>query len=119
MNTTTTTMLLGRPGSSPLARRSGYDWLFAALVALAAGFAFVRYAAAMDVYEKAILIGAAPAAIALGWFWGSLRTLMLGVAAAALLAVSLYNRQLDGFGTDLAQSENVFLEPVRYFVCEA
>ena len=115
MNTTTTTLPLARPGAGgPLGQRSGYDWLFAALVSLATGFAFVRYGAAMDFYEKAILAGAAPAAIALGWFWGSLRTLMIAAGAAALLAISLYNQRLDGFGADLSQSENVFL--LKYFL---
>ena len=82
----TTTMTLGRTGG-PLGAftgRSWYDWLFAALVLAGGAFAFTRYAGAMDVYEKAILIGAMPAAIALGWFWGSLRTLMIAVGTAPI-----------------------------------
>ena len=112
----TTTMTLGRTGG-PLGAftgRSWYDWLFAALVIAGGAFAFSRYAGAMDVYEKAILIGAMPAAIALGWFWGSLRTLMIAVGAAALLAIALYNQHLDSFGADLAQADNVFL--LKYFL---
>ena len=68
------------------ARRNLFDWVFAALVTTGALFAFVRYAAFMDVYEKAILIGTIPAAIWIGWFWRPLRGLMVGVAACALLA---------------------------------
>ena len=112
----TTTMTLGRHTGpfGAFSGRSWFDWLFAALVLAGGGFAFVRYAGAMDVYEKAILIGAMPAAIALGWFWSSLRTLMVAVGATALLAISLYNRHLDGFGADLAQADNVFL--LKYFL---
>jgi cytochrome c-type biogenesis protein CcsB len=119
MNTTTTapqaalqTLSLGRPG--PLARRSVYDWLFALVVVLGAGYAFQRYHAAMDGYEKGILLGAVPALVALGWFWGALRHLSLGVAAATLLAISLYNRHTDSFGADLSQADKVFM--LKYFI---
>ena len=108
--TTTTTMMPGQPGfGSFLARRGAYDCLFAALLLGGAGFAFLRHGDAMDVYEKAILAAAVPALIALGWFWGSMRTLMLSSGAATLLAISLYLRATDSFGADLSQSENVFL----------
>ncbi len=107
MNTTTTTLDLGRPGL--VGRRSPADWLFAALVAGGAAYAFRRYGAAMDGYEKGILVGAVPALIALGWFWGALRLLAVGVGAASLLAIGLYARQTDGFGADLAAGGNVFL----------
>ncbi|HKX40387.1 MAG TPA: c-type cytochrome biogenesis protein CcsB [Burkholderiaceae bacterium] len=112
----TTTMTLGR-STGPLglfSGRSWYDWLFAAVVLAGGVFAFSRYAVAMDVYEKAILIGALPVAIALGWFWGAMRTLMLGVAMATLLAIGLYNQHLDNFGADLAQADHVFL--LKYFL---
>ena len=108
--TTTTTTLLGQPGLGGfVTRRSAFDWLFAALLLGGAGFAFLRHGDAMDVYEKAILAAAVPALIALGWFWGSMRTLMLSSGAATLLAISLYLRATDSFGADLSQSENVFL----------
>jgi hypothetical protein len=52
-----------------MARRSPLDWLFA-LLAVAGGLGSLwRYADAMDIYDKGILIGTVPAAIALGWFW--------------------------------------------------
>ncbi|MES2101084.1 MAG: c-type cytochrome biogenesis protein CcsB [Pseudomonadota bacterium] len=117
MNTTTLkTMALGRP-SGPMGFFSGrslFDWAFAALVLAGGAYAFSRYAGAMDYYEKLILIGTLPVAILLGWFWGPLRVLMVGVAAAALLAISLYNRQMDGFGADLAQGDKVFM--LKYFL---
>ena len=120
MNTTTLKtmngMTLGRP-SGPVnffTGRSLFDWAFAALVLGGGAYAFARYAGAMDYYEKLILVGTLPFAILLGWFWGPLRVLMIGVAAAALLAISLYNRQMDGFGADLAQGDKVFM--LKYFL---
>jgi len=116
MNTATQSvppsLVLGRPHL--LAQRSPFDWLFALLVLAGTAYAFNRYAGSMDVYEKAILAGAAPVLIALGWFWGSLRVLMLIVGAATLGAIGLYSRATDGFGADLAQGEQVFL--LKYFL---
>jgi cytochrome c-type biogenesis protein CcsB len=109
----TTTLTLGRT-PNPLASRSLFDWLFLALVATGAAYAFYRYGAGMDVYETSILAGAVPALVALGWFWGSLRVLTLGVGAAVLLAVALYSRTTDGFGADLAAGDKVFL--LKYFL---
>jgi len=90
------------------ARRTAFDWVFAALVVLGAVFGFQRYGASMDVYEKGIAACAVPAAIALGWFWAPLRPLMIGVALAAGAAMALYLRTLDDFGVDLAKGEQVF-----------
>ncbi|HSI57739.1 MAG TPA: c-type cytochrome biogenesis protein CcsB [Ideonella sp.] len=112
MNTTTTTLPLGKP--NPFGRIGAFDWLFAALIVGGAGFAFSRYGAAMDVYERAILLGAVPALIALGWFWGPLRLLAVAVGAASLLAIALYGRTTDSFGADLAAGQNVFL--LKYFL---
>lgn len=112
MNTTTTTMTLGRSG--PFQGRSAADWLFALAVLLGAAYAFQRYGASMDVYEKGILAGAVPAAIALGWFWRPLRALALAVGAASLVAISLYAGTTDAFGADLAAGEQRFL--LKYFL---
>lgn len=108
----TTTLALGRPGW--FAGRTLFDWLFAAGVAIGGAWAFQRYQGSMDVYEKWILVGAIPVVIALGWFWGRLRVLMLCVGAATLGAIALYNRVPDTFGADLAQAEQVFL--LKYFL---
>ncbi len=102
----TTTLTLGRP--SFWARRSWFDWLFALLVLAGGAYAWQRYHGSMDGYERAIFLGAMPALIALGWFWGALRGLALGVGAATLLALSLYLRVTDGFGADLAAGEHNF-----------
>ena len=116
MNTTTTTMRLGRQAGPAgfFTSRSAADWAFALIVLAAGSYALAHYAGAMDVYETAILTAAMPAAIALGWFWRPLRLLMLGVGLAALWAIGLYDRHLDGFGADLAQGEQVFM--LKYFL---
>ncbi len=116
MNTTTAPkpMAVDGPGRPGLGGRSAFDWAFALLVALGAGYAFQRWQASMDGYEQAILLGSVPALVALGWFWGPLRALSLGVGAATLLAITLYNRTPDGFGADLAQADKVFL--LKYFI---
>jgi cytochrome c-type biogenesis protein CcsB len=110
MNTTTLTL----NQDSFVKRRSPYDWVFALLILLGAGYAWQRYSPGMDVYERAILIGAVPALVSLGWFWGSLRTLSIGVGAATLLAIALYMRTTDSFGADLAAADKVFL--LKYFL---
>ncbi len=89
------------------AKRNWFDWLFAAAVVAGGLFVFSRYAQAMDVYEKGILIGAMPSAIALAWFWRPLRVLMLAVAVASLLGINAYQG-------NLASAETVFW--LKYFL---
>jgi len=102
MNTATITLNEGF-----FSRRNPLDWVFAALLVAGGLFAFSRYAGYMDVYEKAILVGAVPAAIWLGWFWRPLRTLMVLVAAFALLGIWAYQGSL-------ARAEQVFW--LKYFL---
>lgn len=109
----TTTLILGR-SANPLARRTAFDWIFAALVMAGTAYAFHRYGSKLDVYETWILALTAPSLIALGWFWSSLRGLSLGVGASVLLAIALYARTTDDFGADLAAGEKVFL--LKYFL---
>ena len=89
------------------AKRNWFDWVFAALVVAGGLFVFMRYHSAMDIYEKGILLGAVPSAIALAWFWRPLRTLMLAVAGLSLLGIVSYQ------GT-LANADNVFW--LKYFL---
>lgn len=116
MNTMTSphTTTLSAEGGSTLSLNEGYfsrrnalDWVFAALVAGGFLYAFVRYSAYMDVYEKGILLATIPSAVALGWFWRPLRTLMLLVSGFALLGVMSYQG-------DLARAEQVFW--LKYFL---
>ncbi len=108
MNTATTTLTLNE---GFFTRRNWLDWLFAALVVAGGLFAFSRYSAYMDVYEKAILVGTLPAAIWLGWFWRPLRTLMALVAVFALLAIFSYQ---EGGQGSLARADSVFW--LKYFL---
>ena len=118
MNTATQTFELKRgqngSGLEPgyFARRNVWDWLFAVLVIAGAVWSFMRYSPAMDVYEKAILAGAVPAVIWLGWFWRPLRVLMVVVAALSLLAISLY--QTPEGTANLARADQVFM--LKYFI---
>ncbi len=89
------------------ARRNWFDWLFAVIVTAGGLFAFTRYSAFMDVYEKGILLGTIPAAIWLGWFWRPLRPLMLVVAAFSLLGIMSYQGNLE-------RAETVFW--LKYFL---
>jgi cytochrome c-type biogenesis protein CcsB len=104
MNTATTTITLDQ---GMLSRRQPLDWVFAALVAVGGLYAFTRYGAFMDVYEKGILLGTIPAAIWLGWFWHPLQGLMVLVAGLSLLAVFSYQGSL-------ARAETVFW--LKYFL---
>ena len=117
MNTATQTIELKRERASGVehvgywSRRDIWDWLFAALAIIGAGVAFAQYGQAMDVYEKGILAGAVPSVIWLGWFWRPLRSLMVVVAALALLGIWLYQTPA---GADLARGDQTFL--LKYFL---
>ena len=115
MNTTTLTTAIATANPTVtlslhegyFSRRSRFDWLFALLLVGGVGFAFSRYAAAMDGYEKGILILLAPFAIALAWFWRPLRVLALAVAFFSLLAINSYQGSL-------ANADKVFW--LKYFL---
>ncbi|RZK99458.1 MAG: c-type cytochrome biogenesis protein CcsB, partial [Rubrivivax sp.] len=94
--------------------RSVFDWAFAAIVVALGGWAFHAHGASMDVYEKAILAGAMPAIIALAWFWGPIRGLLLLSGLATWGAMTLYMRATDDYGADLAQADKVFW--LKYFL---
>jgi len=83
-------------------RLGAADWLFGAALLAAALFALNRYAAFMDIYERAILLLAVPTFAALGWHWKPVRWLMPLVALLSLWAVSLY-------GGNLAAAEERFV----------
>jgi hypothetical protein len=74
--------------ASYLQSRSGYDWLWAALLLVGAGYLFSQYQALMDGYEIGILLSSVLVLLGLGWQWSALKTLSLTVAAFSLLAIS-------------------------------
>ena len=93
-------------------RRLGwFDWLFAAMLAAGAGYAFSRYGAYMDGYERGILVAAVPAFAWLGWTWKPVRVLMIGIAVLALFGVSQYS---GANGPELARAEQAFF--LKYFL---
>lgn len=79
---------------------SWFDWLWAALILVGGVYAYLRYAAYMDGYEAAILIGTTGSLIAFGWAWKPIRTLVLVVGALALFAASRYGVSLGAAETD-------------------
>jgi cytochrome c-type biogenesis protein CcsB len=89
------------------AQRNLTDWLFALALVVGGFFAYTRYHTNMDVYEIAILGGAVPALIWLGWFWRPLRLLMAGVALVSIGALALYQGQI-------GRAETVFW--LKYFL---
>lgn len=66
------------------------DWLFAAALMAGSVFGLVRYGAFMDVYEKGILLLAAPTFALLGWQFKAVRWLMPLVFLLSLAAIGLY-----------------------------
>ncbi|VWD39821.1 cytochrome C biogenesis protein [Burkholderia lata] len=90
-----------------LARLSLLDWLFALALVVGAGYALVHYNEHMDYYDKAVMIGTAPALIALGWRWKPARLMMASIAVLALLSIQIYQG-------DLARADSAFF--LKYFL---
>lgn len=78
-----------------LKRLSALDWVYAAVLIMAALFALHRYGGQMDHYEKALLALAAPTFAWLGWRWRQMRRLMVLPAALALAAIAMYGGALE------------------------
>ncbi|WP_183680764.1 MULTISPECIES: c-type cytochrome biogenesis protein CcsB [unclassified Janthinobacterium] len=76
-------------------RLSLVDWVYGAGLLAAALFGLARYGEFMDIYEKAILLAAAPTFAWLGWYWKPVRWLIPAAALLSLFAISLYGGQLD------------------------
>ncbi|WP_296002493.1 c-type cytochrome biogenesis protein CcsB [Rugamonas sp.] len=76
-------------------RLSLIDWLFGFALLAGALFALNRYGSHMDVYEKGIMLAAAPTFAALGWTWKPVRWLMPLLFLLALFSISLYGGDLD------------------------
>ncbi|KAB8059778.1 MULTISPECIES: c-type cytochrome biogenesis protein CcsB [unclassified Janthinobacterium] len=76
-------------------RLSLIDWLYGAGLLAASLFGLVRFGAFMDIYEKAILLAAAPTFAWLGWYWKPVRWLIPVAAVLSLFAIELYGGHLD------------------------
>ncbi|BBB64712.1 c-type cytochrome biogenesis protein CcsB [Undibacterium sp. YM2] len=76
-------------------RLSIADWLYAVGLCMASLFAFSRFGAYMDGYEKAIVLLAAPTFAWLGWYWKPVRPLLVILAVLSLFAIQLYGGSLD------------------------
>ncbi|WP_423198437.1 c-type cytochrome biogenesis protein CcsB [Cupriavidus sp. H19C3] len=110
--------MVGAAGHSPAAteaylepsflrRLSWVDWVYAVLLVIGAGFALSRYGQWMNIYDKAVLIGAVPTFALLGWHWKAVRPLMATLAVLAIGAVQIYQG-------DLARAEQAFF--LKYFL---
>lgn len=91
-----------------------FDWLWAALILAGGVYAYIRYAANMDVYDAAILLGSTGVTIALGWGWKPIRPLVLVVGALSLFAIALYGTSLGAADTNfflkyLLASQSAFM----------
>ncbi|MFA9217118.1 MAG: c-type cytochrome biogenesis protein CcsB [Sphingomonadaceae bacterium] len=76
-------------------RLNALDWLYGLALLAASLFGLSRYGAYMDVYEKAILLAAAPTFATLGWHWKPMRWLLPLTALLSLWAISMYGGSLE------------------------
>ncbi|MDO8653223.1 MAG: c-type cytochrome biogenesis protein CcsB [Undibacterium sp.] len=76
-------------------RLSVLDWLYAVLLSMGSLYALQRFGSYMDVYEKGILLLAAPTFAWLGWHWKPVRGLLVLLALVALFSIHLYDGSLD------------------------
>ena len=112
----------GRPEAGNLSGdarglRGRPDWtdlVFFLLLSAGAAYALMFFGDAMDIYEKAILVGAVPSLVWMGWLWRPLRTLMVLSGLTALLAIWLYSGGQGLAQGDIARSETVFL--LKYLI---
>ncbi len=71
------------------------DWLYGAGLLAASLYGLAHFGAFMDIYEKVILLAAAPTFAWLGWYWKPVRWLIPLAAVLSLFAITLYGDQLD------------------------
>ena len=76
-------------------RLSILDWLYAVLLCMGSLYSLQRFGSYMDVYEKGILLLAAPTFAWLGWHWKPVRPLLLALCLLALFSIYLYEGSLD------------------------
>ncbi len=76
-------------------RLSIADWLYAVALCMASLFALSRFGAYMDIYEKGIVVLAAPTFAWLGWHWKPIRMLLVILTVLSLLTIQMYGGSLD------------------------
>ncbi|MFZ6752053.1 c-type cytochrome biogenesis protein CcsB [Undibacterium sp. Dicai25W] len=76
-------------------RLTVFDWLYAVALSMASLFALSRFGGFMDVYEKGVLLLAAPTFAWLGWHWKPVRWLIPLLALLSFFAIHLYGGSLD------------------------
>lgn len=76
---------------SLLRRLNWPDYLYAALLAAGAVFAYSKYTNFMDIYEVSFLFIFTAVFSWLGWQWKAMRGLIVGVAVVSLFSISLYH----------------------------
>lgn len=95
MNTNDLNMNMTDYQPKSLLQRLGWqDWLYAAILAAGAVFAYSKYAHYMDVYETSFLFVFAAVFSFLGWQWKAFGKLVLGVGIVSLLSISMYHGDL-------------------------
>src|SRR5690606_11729887 len=85
------------------------DLVYFVLLSLCVFYAMTAYPQAMDVYEKAILAGAVPMLVWMGWLWRPLRTLTVVSGLVALGAIWLYSGGGGLHQGGITRAESVFL----------
>lgn len=90
------------------------DYIYLAVLVMAAGYIMQAYGQFMDVYEKAILVCFVPTLVWMGWLWRPLRALTVVTSLVALLAIWLYSIDGNLINGDINRSESVFL--LRYLL---
>lgn len=89
-----TTLLMNDEPVPLLKQLSWHDWAYAIVLLLGAIFAYSTYGQYMDAYETGFLFGAVVVFGGLGWFWKSIRLLVIGIAVISIFSVSLYHGDL-------------------------
>ena len=96
-----------KDSSALLHRFNPGDWLYALALAGGALFALRQYGGFMDLYDKAILLGAVPGLAAIGFAWKPFRIFLAVATALALASIALYQG-------DLARAEQAFF--LKYLI---
>jgi len=90
------------------------DWLWALLAMLATAYAYSRYAALMDGYEKLILVSTGAGLVVFGWYWKAIRSLSAAVFLLSIFGVSRYvnglaDAEVDFFLKFLVSSQSAIM----------